>query len=56
MFFISEGMLTFGVGYGATTFPALTESITEDKSVTFAQHEAERLSRLFEALAEKIRP
>ncbi|KAF8920531.1 hypothetical protein CPB85DRAFT_1271746 [Mucidula mucida] len=43
-------------GYGATTFPALTESITEDKSVTFAQHEAERLSRLFEALAEKIRP
>ncbi|KAF9052312.1 Zn-dependent exopeptidase [Hymenopellis radicata] len=43
-------------GYGATTFPALTESITAERSVTLAQYEAERLSRLFEALAEEIRP
>ncbi|KAG6904041.1 hypothetical protein DXG01_013002, partial [Tephrocybe rancida] len=32
------------LGYGATTFPALTEALAFDKNVTLAAYEAERLS------------
>lgn len=43
-------------GYGATTLPALTESLTIDKNVTLAQHEADRLVELFNTLAKQTRP
>ena len=43
-------------GYGATTLPALTESLTIDKNVTLAQHEADRLVELFNTLARQTRP
>ena len=42
------------VGYGATTFPALTEALTIEKNETLAQYEAARLEQLFDALAKKI--
>ncbi|EDR12349.1 uncharacterized protein LACBIDRAFT_245820, partial [Laccaria bicolor S238N-H82] len=43
-------------GYGATTLPALTESLTIDKNVTLAQYEADRLVELFNTLARQTRP
>ncbi|KAJ3782994.1 Zn-dependent exopeptidase [Lentinula aff. detonsa] len=43
------------LGYGATTLPALTESITLDKNSTLAKYEAERLRRLVDKLVETIR-
>ncbi|KAJ3930452.1 MAG: Zn-dependent exopeptidase [Lentinula lateritia] len=43
------------LGYGATTLPALTESITLDKNSTLAKHEAERLQTLVDKLVETIR-
>lgn len=43
------------VGYGATTFPALTEAITIENNATLAEYEAERLQRLVEKLAHVIR-
>ena len=43
------------LGYGATTLPALTEALTIDRNATAAEYEAERLTDLFEALAEKIK-
>ncbi|KAF8165480.1 Zn-dependent exopeptidase [Crassisporium funariophilum] len=42
------------LGYGATTFPALTESITFEKNSTLAKFEADRLQHLIEKLAKKI--
>ncbi|GJJ12915.1 hypothetical protein Clacol_007162 [Clathrus columnatus] len=42
------------LGYGATTFPALTESITLDKNATSARMEIERLSKLINKLAKHI--
>ncbi|KAG8716114.1 hypothetical protein FRC11_009163 [Ceratobasidium sp. 423] len=42
------------LGYGATTFPALTEAITLDKNATLATYEAERLARLLEKLAKNL--
>lgn len=39
------------LGYGATTFPAVTEAL-EDKNVTLANAEAKRLANLLEKLAE----
>lgn len=36
-------------GYGATTFPALTEALDE-KNVTLAIHETERLAKLISGL------
>ena len=35
-----ELMRLYLIGYGATTFPALTESLTIEKNVTLAQEEA----------------
>ncbi|QRV76487.1 vacuolar protein sorting-associated protein [Ceratobasidium sp. AG-Ba] len=43
------------LGYGATTLPALTEAITIEKNATLAAHEAERLTTLFEKMAEKLK-
>ncbi|KAF8913770.1 hypothetical protein CPB84DRAFT_1720468 [Gymnopilus junonius] len=44
------------LGYGATTFPALTESIVYEKNETFILHEAQRLEKLLEVLASTIDP
>jgi len=44
------------IGYGATTFPALTEAITIDRNVTLIRHEASRLEILFRDLAAAITP
>ncbi|KAF5391031.1 hypothetical protein D9757_004051 [Collybiopsis confluens] len=43
------------LGYGATTFPGLTEAITLDRNSTLAKHEARRLESLISKLAETIR-
>ena len=42
-------------GYGATTFPALTEAFTIEKNATMAQYEAKRLQELIEKLAHEIK-
>ncbi len=42
-------------GYGATTFPGLTEAFTVDKNATLAQLEAKRLQHLIDALAETVK-
>jgi len=34
------------LGYGATTLPAISEAITEDKNATFAQEQVDRLQHL----------
>jgi N-acetylated-alpha-linked acidic dipeptidase len=44
------------IGYGATTFPALTEAITLEKNVTLIHHEAKRLKTLLDKLANDIAP
>ncbi|KAF9478208.1 Zn-dependent exopeptidase [Pholiota conissans] len=44
------------LGYGATTFPGLTEAITFEKNVTLIHHEANRLEVLLKALATAIEP
>ncbi|KAF8812309.1 Zn-dependent exopeptidase [Phlegmacium glaucopus] len=44
------------LGYGATTFPAITEAITLDKDATLVQHEAKRLKKLLDKLANDITP
>ncbi|KAI0375808.1 Zn-dependent exopeptidase [Pilatotrama ljubarskyi] len=43
------------LGYGATTFPALTEAFTIEKNATMAQYEANRLQKLIEKLAREIK-
>ncbi|KAI0650574.1 Zn-dependent exopeptidase [Trametes meyenii] len=43
------------LGYGATTFPALTEAFTIENNATLAKYEAKRLEDLIEKLAHKIR-
>lgn len=43
------------LGYGATTFPGLTEAFTVDKNATLAQLEAKRLQHLIDALAETVK-
>lgn len=43
------------LGYGATTFPGLTEALTIDKNVTLANAEALRLAGLLNKLAHQIR-
>ncbi|KAK0495781.1 hypothetical protein EDD18DRAFT_1309958 [Armillaria luteobubalina] len=43
------------LGYGATTLPALTESITIDANATLAKYETVRLKNLLDNLVEKIR-
>ncbi|KAG1752576.1 uncharacterized protein EDB91DRAFT_1103334 [Suillus paluster] len=42
-------------GYGATTFPALTEALTMDKNATAAAYEAGRLKIVIDDLVETIR-
>ncbi|KAJ3853593.1 Zn-dependent exopeptidase, partial [Lentinula lateritia] len=43
------------LGYGATTFPALTEAITIDKNLTAATFESGRLVKLLEQMIEDLR-
>ncbi|KAI0638348.1 Zn-dependent exopeptidase [Trametes polyzona] len=43
------------LGYGATTFPALTEAFTIEKNATIAQYEAKRLQKLIEKIAHEIK-
>jgi N-acetylated-alpha-linked acidic dipeptidase len=43
------------LGYGATTLPALTESLTLDKNSTLAEYEAGRLQCLIDKLVQEIR-
>jgi len=42
------------LGYGATTFPALTEAITIEKNSTLATREVERLVQLLKNIAESL--
>ncbi|KAF8969498.1 hypothetical protein BDZ97DRAFT_1653974 [Flammula alnicola] len=44
------------LGYGATTFPGLTEAITYEKNVTLIHHEAKRLGSLLVNLAVTLLP
>ncbi|KAH9942546.1 hypothetical protein B0H21DRAFT_523058 [Amylocystis lapponica] len=44
------------LGYGATTLPALTESITIEKNASMATYEAGRLQTLVDRLAVELRP
>ncbi|KJA29916.1 hypothetical protein HYPSUDRAFT_31952 [Hypholoma sublateritium FD-334 SS-4] len=44
------------LGYGATTFPGLTEAILYEKNITLINHEADRLEALIGALATIIDP
>ena len=41
-------------GYGATTLPALTESITIDNNATQAEYEVKRLQALVDGIAKSI--
>jgi hypothetical protein len=41
-------------GYGATTLPALTESITIEKNATRAKYEVKRLVQALDGIAETI--
>jgi N-acetylated-alpha-linked acidic dipeptidase len=41
-------------GYGATTFPALTEALTIEKNATLASEEADRLTELLNKLARQL--
>ncbi|EJD00928.1 Zn-dependent exopeptidase [Fomitiporia mediterranea MF3/22] len=43
------------LGYGATTFPGLTEALTFDNNATLAQEEAKRLQALIDALAKDLK-
>ncbi|GLB33889.1 putative vacuolar protein sorting-associated protein 70 [Lyophyllum shimeji] len=44
------------LGYGATTFPALTEALVFDQNTTLAQYEVDRLAQLLKKLAHEIQP
>jgi len=44
------------VGYGATTFPGLTEAIAYEKNLTLMHQEAWRLETLITKLAATITP
>ncbi|KAJ9116408.1 hypothetical protein QFC22_004850 [Naganishia vaughanmartiniae] len=43
------------LGYGATTFPALTEALTIEKSTSLAQKEADELAEMIGKMAERLR-
>lgn len=43
------------LGYGATTFPGLTEAIVFDKDKSAAEHELKRLSHLIKKMVEMLR-
>ncbi|WVR07065.1 hypothetical protein IAU60_004104 [Kwoniella sp. DSM 27419] len=42
------------LGYGATTFPALTEAITIDHSAELAQKEADELAEMIDEMAKRL--
>lgn len=42
-------------GYGATTFPGLTEAITIEKNITLAGSEAARLTEAVEKITAALR-
>ncbi|EJD00920.1 Zn-dependent exopeptidase [Fomitiporia mediterranea MF3/22] len=42
------------LGYGATTFPALTEALTIEQNASLARYEADRLQKLIDRLASRI--
>ena len=42
-------------GYGATTFPGLTEAITIEKNITLATSEAARLTEAVEKITAALR-
>ncbi|KAJ9099261.1 hypothetical protein QFC21_004142 [Naganishia friedmannii] len=42
------------LGYGATTFPALTEALTIEKSTSLAQKEANELAEMIGKMAERL--
>jgi N-acetylated-alpha-linked acidic dipeptidase len=42
------------IGYGATTFPALTEAITIEKNETLAVYEKKRLTGLLDKMTERL--
>ena len=44
-------LLGHAVGYGATTFPGLTEALTIEKNMTLVQYEASRLTDLLRRLS-----
>jgi N-acetylated-alpha-linked acidic dipeptidase len=44
------------IGYGATTFPGLTEALTFDKNATLVQNEASRLTDLLQKLSVELSP
>ena len=50
VFDISDGLS----GYGATTFPALTESITIENNATQAEYEVKRLETLVDGIIRRI--
>lgn len=47
-------LIFFVKGYGATTFPTLTEAITIEHNATLATLEMERLVQLLRTLAQKL--
>jgi N-acetylated-alpha-linked acidic dipeptidase len=48
-------LISLTSGYGATTFPALTEAITIEKNVTLANYEVSRLTEAVEKIAAALR-
>jgi len=50
-FGVSDGLSS---GYGATTFPALTESITIENNATQAEYEVKRLEALVDGIIRRI--
>ena len=52
---LADGRRGACVGYGATTFPALTEAFTIEHNATLAEYEAKRLQGLIENITEAIR-
>ena len=48
------GTYTRAVGYGATTFPALTEALTIENNSTLAAYEAKRLQELIDQLTTSL--
>jgi len=51
VFDVSDGL---SLGYGATTFPALTESITIENNATQAEYEVKRLEVLVDGIIRRI--
>ena len=54
-FWPSNSCQMIDVGYGATTLPAISEAISEDKSSKLAQKEIDRLEHLLNRLNKQMR-